>query len=115
TSGCGGSATRWGRSSLHLAHAADQGGGGGRREHAAGAGAAVVELATPGLVSPGVRTLAWIHADTHSPSLRLTRGTSRRGGSPVGGKGAVRLPARRSRITVVTCRDTLGLAVLRRG
>src|SRR5262249_25150519 len=104
-----------GRSSLHLAYAADQGGGGGRREHAADRGAAVVGLATPGLVSPGGRTLAWVRPDTRSPSLRLTRVTSRRGGSPVGGKGWCASMPGKAESPWLTCRDSLCLAVLRRG
>jgi hypothetical protein len=44
-----------GRAPLHLAQSAHQGGGGSRRPDAVDRGAAVVELAAPGLLSSGVR------------------------------------------------------------
>jgi hypothetical protein len=86
-----------GRSPRHRAHAADQGGGGGGGEHAPCAGTAVVELAASGLVSSGVRALAWSRPDRSSPSLRLSLVTSHCGDAPVGGKGVVCLWAGQSR------------------
>jgi hypothetical protein len=62
---------------LHLAYPAHQGGGGSRRPDAADCGAAVIELAAPGLVSPRVRALARSRLNPRSSPLRLTRWTAR--------------------------------------
>src|SRR5262249_55549438 len=67
---------------LHLAYLAHQGGGGSRRPDAVDRGAAVVELAAPGLVSPGLRAPVCPPPDGRSPSVRLTRWTARCGAFP---------------------------------
>src|SRR5262249_35175966 len=72
---------------LHLAHAAHQGGGGSHRADAADRGAAVIKLATPGLVSPRLRALARSPSDSRSPSFWLTRWIARCGAFHRWGEG----------------------------
>jgi hypothetical protein len=66
-----------GGAALHLAYPTHQGGSGSHRADAADRGAAIGELATRGLVSPGVRAPACPAPYSRSPSFWLTRWTAR--------------------------------------
>src|SRR5262249_49154298 len=89
-----GSLSGRGGAALDLADPAHQGGGGSRRKHPADCCAAVIRLAAPGLVSPGVRARARSAPDLRSPSLWLTVGQPVAVTSSGGSKGAVCLPGR---------------------
>src|SRR5262249_51022562 len=83
-----------GGAALHLAYPAHQGGGGSRRADAADHRPALIELATPGGVSPCVRAPAWSVSNSRPTPFWLTCWTARCGVSPHGGKAAVCLRGR---------------------
>src|SRR5436190_20500920 len=69
---------------MHVADGGHQGGGASSGERASGGGPVVVELAAPGLVSPGVRTTA--RAQRETCGLRV-KGRPERGRRSHWGKG----------------------------
>src|SRR3989442_8685714 len=70
-----------------MAAAGDQGSGGGGGQRASGSGASVVELAPPGVVSPGVRAAE--RTGDGGGCFGLTPGQGEREWPPCGGKGVV--------------------------